>query len=194
MVMADTQRSRAQILVLFADNSTGNISPQDLRDFVVTIQEEEFANAGDFWTKPQSRYTTTDKSARGWILYSQYMQSACSFANVLRQDQSGGGWGCYDAAEFSNCVLALAMDSYAAAESQARVLMRGCVYQSSWSTLFSRLIGKAIYAASGASGSITMTATSYVKVLGFVMPSTHSHLGSAIGKFYFDPDWAVSKQ
>jgi hypothetical protein len=122
------------------------------------------------------------------------MASACSFANVLRQDASGAGWGLYDAAEFSNCVLGLAMDSYAAAESQARILLKGCVYQSGWSTTFSRMIGKAIYAASGASGSITMTATSYVKVLGFVMPSTHSHLGSAIGKFYFDPDWAVSKQ
>lgn len=192
--MADTQRSRAQILVLFADNSTGNISPQDLRDWVVTVMEEEFVNAGDFWSQPQARYTTTDGTGRGWKLYSQYMRSACSFANVLRQDASGAGWGAYDAVEFSNCVLGLAMDSYAANESQAIILLRGCVYRSAWSTTFSRMIGKAIYAASGASGSITMTATSYVKVLGFVMPSTHSHLDSAIGKFYFDPDWAVSKQ
>lgn len=189
--MADTQRSRAQILVLFADNSTGNISPQDLRDYVVTVMEEEFVNAGDFWSQPQSRYTTTDKDARGWILYSQYMQSAVSFANIVRQDQSGGGWGVYDAVEFSDCVLGLPLDSYAAGESQAQVLLKGCVYQSAWSTTFSRLIGKAVYAASGASGSITMTPTSYMRVVGWVMPSTHSLLGSAIGKFFFDPHWAV---
>lgn len=189
--MADTQRSRAQILVLFADNSTGNISPQDLRDWVVTVMEEEFVNAGDFWAQPQARYTTTDKSARGWILYSQYMASAVSFANILRQDKSGAGWGVYDAIERSDCVLGLAMDSYAAGESQAQILLRGCVYQSGWSTTFSRLIGKAIYAASGASGSITMTPTSYMRVVGWVMPSTHSHLASASGKFFFDPHWAV---
>lgn len=34
--MADTQRSIAQILALLADNSSGDISPQDLRDAFVT--------------------------------------------------------------------------------------------------------------------------------------------------------------
>ena len=34
--MADTIRTRAAILALFADNFTGEISPQDLRDFVVS--------------------------------------------------------------------------------------------------------------------------------------------------------------
>ena len=35
--MADTQRTRAAILALFADNVTGQTSVQDLRDYVVTI-------------------------------------------------------------------------------------------------------------------------------------------------------------
>jgi hypothetical protein len=35
--MADTPRTRAELLTLFADNTIGSISPQDLRDFVVTI-------------------------------------------------------------------------------------------------------------------------------------------------------------
>ena len=35
--MADTQRTRAAILNLFGDNVTGQISAQDLRDYVVTI-------------------------------------------------------------------------------------------------------------------------------------------------------------
>ncbi len=35
--MVDTVRTEAELLSLFADNSTGAISPQDLRDFVVSI-------------------------------------------------------------------------------------------------------------------------------------------------------------
>jgi len=35
--MVDTPRTRSSILSLFADNTTGDISPQDLRDFVVSI-------------------------------------------------------------------------------------------------------------------------------------------------------------
>ncbi len=63
--MADTQRTRAAILSLFADNVTGQISCQDLRDFQVTVMESEFANPGDFWAKPQAKYSLTDKTARG---------------------------------------------------------------------------------------------------------------------------------
>lgn len=35
--MADTVRTKAAILALLADNTTGDISPQDMRDFVVSI-------------------------------------------------------------------------------------------------------------------------------------------------------------
>lgn len=35
--MADTVRTLPAILALFADNTTGDISPQDLRDYVVTV-------------------------------------------------------------------------------------------------------------------------------------------------------------
>lgn len=38
--MADTQRSLADLQALFADNTTGNISPQDLRDFLLTMVSE----------------------------------------------------------------------------------------------------------------------------------------------------------
>lgn len=34
--MVDTVRTTAELLTLFADNTTGEISPQDLRDFVVS--------------------------------------------------------------------------------------------------------------------------------------------------------------
>jgi hypothetical protein len=39
--MADTIRTQAAILALFADNFTGEISPQDLRDFVVSTWRPE---------------------------------------------------------------------------------------------------------------------------------------------------------
>ena len=35
--MPDTLRSESAILALFADNTSGDISPQDLRDFVVSV-------------------------------------------------------------------------------------------------------------------------------------------------------------
>lgn len=35
--MADTQRSKTALLALYADNTSGDISPQDLRDGIVTM-------------------------------------------------------------------------------------------------------------------------------------------------------------
>lgn len=189
--MADVQRTRAALLVLFADNVTAQISPQDFRDFVVTVMENEFVNPGDFFSEPQSRYTTTANSGRGWILYSQYMLSACSFGNVMRMNLSCGWWERADAVMFSDGVLALAMNSYAAGDSTAQVLMKGCINIPALSATFSNYMGRAVYLASGASGSMTITATSYMRVLGWVMPSDASLGTSNIGKFFFDPDWAV---
>ena len=36
--MADTQRTLAELLALFANNTTGNISPQDMRDLIVSLR------------------------------------------------------------------------------------------------------------------------------------------------------------
>ncbi len=35
--MADTERTRAALLALFPDNTAGDCSPQDQRDFIVTV-------------------------------------------------------------------------------------------------------------------------------------------------------------
>lgn len=35
--MANTRRTKAELLALIADNATGNISAQDVRDFLVTV-------------------------------------------------------------------------------------------------------------------------------------------------------------
>jgi len=37
--MVDTQRTKSALQTLFADNVTGDISPQDLRDFLVTVMD-----------------------------------------------------------------------------------------------------------------------------------------------------------
>lgn len=192
--MADTQRTRASILVLLADNVTGQISPQDLRDYVVTVMEPEFTNPGDFWAKPSPKFTTTDKTARGWILYSQYMGSAVSWMNILYMDKSTGYWMLANvSASAQTGMLGLAMNSYAADFSTAQVLLEGCVYDSSFSTIFSRLVGRPVYLASGGTGSITTTiTTNSVLVVGMVMPSEWGW--STSGKWYFKPDWKIAGQ
>lgn len=190
--MADTQRTLAQILALFADNVTGQISPQDLRDFVVTVMENEFNNPGDFWSQPQAKYITTDKTAKGWKEYSQLILSACSFMNVLYYNVSGGGWGLANvSASAQTGWLALAMDSYAAGISTGVILKEGIVYNSGFSTTFSQKLGRPIYLASGSPGSITITPTTNSQLILGMIAWSDDMGASAIGKWYFKPEWAV---
>ena len=192
--MADTQRTRTQILSLLADNVVGAISAQDFRDIIVTLMEEEYANPGDFWSKPQAKFTLTDKTARGAKMYSQYMGSDVSWMNVLHMEASTGYWMRADIADSAkNGKLALAMDSYASDVSTATVLVEGIVYDSSFSTIFSELIGRPIWLDSGVPGSISVGSTdNSVQIVGFIMPSD-DHGGSAIGKWYFGGkvNWSV---
>jgi len=189
--MADTQRTRAQILALAADNVTGNISPQDLRDIIVTIMESEFANPGDFWAQPSAMKITTDKTAKGWIQYSQTVGSDCSFMNVMHLTASGT-WERADAADSATTgVLALAMNSYTSDDATAEMLMKGVIYDSSFSATFSGFIGSAIFLASGLAGSIAVVSTTASQiVLGYVEHSDDG--GVAIGKWRFEPPvWSV---
>jgi hypothetical protein len=188
--MADVQRTRAQILTLFADNVTGQISPQDLRDYVVTLMEPEFAYAGDFWKQPGVRETTTDATVRGWKDYSQVMNSACSFTNILKMD-SDGGWVRADVADSDlTGIIGLAADSYASDASDAVILRKGMVYNSVWSALFSGFIGRPLYLDSGVPGSIsTGITTNSQLIVGWVEASDDA--GVAVGKFRFDPEWAI---
>lgn len=192
--MADTQRTKAALLALLADNVTGQISAQDLRDLVVTIMESEFANPGDFWAIPQAKYITTDKTAKGAKMYSQYFGSAVSWMNVVYQDNSTGYWYPADVAVSvkNRGILGLAMDSYAAGYSTGTILIEGIVYDSSFSTVFSRKIGRPVVLDSGVVGSISVGQTTYsLRVVGYVMSSDDA--GSAIGKWYFNgkDNWAV---
>ena len=193
--MADTQRTRAQILAFLNDNVTGQISAQDLRDTIVTIMESEFVNAGDFWAMPQAKYITTDKTAKGWKMYSQVFGSAVSFMNVVYQDNSNGTWKRATVALSATTrgILALAMDSYAS-DASGTVLRWGVVYDSSFSTVFSRKIGMPVYLDSGAvPGSISVGVTTYSAFqVGWVMASDGGSAESAIGKWFFAPDWGIA--
>jgi hypothetical protein len=192
--MADTQLTKAQILSIFADNVTGQISAQDLRNYVVTLMESEFLNPGDFWAKPQAKYSLTDKTARGFKMYSQYIGSDVSWMNILFQDPSTGYWLRADAADSTKNggLLGMAMDSYTSEVSTAVILIEGLVYDSSFSTVFSRRIGRPIYLDSGVPGSVSVgEPTSSQVVVGYVTGSDNFG-GSAIGKWYFKPEtWSV---
>jgi len=189
--MADTQRTRAALLSLLADNVTGDISAQDLRDFLVTVMEPEFANPGDFWVEPSTRQTTTDKTARGAILYSQTVGSACSFMNVMYLNTSNTWMRANVSDSTQNGFLALALNSYASDDSTTQMLIRGIVYDSSFSTIFSGKVGRPVYLDSGVPGSISagITANS-AKIIGWILGSEGGE--SAIGKWYFNPDrWSI---
>lgn len=190
--MADVQRTRAQLLALFADNVTGQISAQDLRDFLVTVMESEFSNPGDFWSKPQAKNISTDKTAKGWVEYSQWIGEACSWMNVMYMDQSTGRWYKADAANsLKTGLIGMAMDSYAANTSQGNILKEGIVYDSSFSATFSGNFGRCLYLHSGTAGSLTLTAPTSQLVVGCIVQSDNFSGISAIGKWYFKPEWAV---
>lgn len=75
--MADTQRGRATLQTLFPDNTTGDISPQDLRDFLVSAQlntEQVILASGGASQSPlvfQSGNLTTSTTA-GNLEYNGY--------------------------------------------------------------------------------------------------------------------------
>jgi hypothetical protein len=190
--MADTQRTRAALLALLADNTTGQISAQDLRDLMVTIMDADFVNPGDFWSEPRSgvNCTMSDKTVKGWIEYSQLILSDISFGRVAYLTPSG--WApASGLTSTQNQMLAVAADSYAATYSQAQMLRRGLVYDSALSARFSGNIGKYIVLVSGSYyGSISVTFnTGSNRVVGMVELSGWSDVTS--GKWRFDPTWAA---
>lgn len=187
--MADTQRTRAAILALLADNVTGNIEEQDVRDFVVTVMESDFVNPGDFWTQPKPAFMTSDKTIKGWIDHSQIILSAISFGRIAYLGASG--WAPASLlTSGQNQLLGVAGNSYVAGESQAEILRNGLVYDSTLSARFSGQIGKLIYLQSGSAyGSISVQLQTSVKVVGFVELSAFGDITS--GKWRFEPEWSV---
>lgn len=183
--MADTQRTRADILTLFADNTTGEVSAQDMRDFIVTIMENEFASPGDAWREPDIGEVSAD-GIRGWQEPSQLIHSDCSFGNLMFKT-SANTWRPYDNTDSlaNGPALGIAADSYASGVSTAIILRRGLVYHSLFSASFAGNFGKPVFAASdGSLGSITQSETALQDIIGYVENDIN-------GIWRFDPKWAI---
>jgi len=200
--MADTQRTRAQLIALFADNVTGQISAQDLRDFLVTLMETpEFTYAGDFFNEPVAGGITTDKTTRGFHLYSQTMHSdhSASFGMPLAYNQVSGNWIPADISRSeANPARGIPADSYASGATDMKVLIKGIVYDVGLSTL-SGFIGKPMYLGSGAvstsaHASVTVhTSDSARGIVGYVIGSLTVTYPS-IYKWHFDGtgNWGIT--
>lgn len=195
--MSDTQRTRSALQVLFADNVTGGVSPQDLRDFLVTVMQPEFVNEADFWNEPLPDQITTDLTTRGWHLYSQIAASdaSLSFGRIYALTIYNT-WSEANASQISrNMVLGVAADSYASAATTVKILRRGIVYDSTTAHV-NRLtgnIGLPLYLFSATDGSYSVTnADGWSRGVGYVLPAGGGSV-QCKGKWMFSPDnWSVS--
>lgn len=177
--MADTQRTRAQILALWADNVTGDISAQDGRDLIVTIMPDEFTYPADFWKQPDPAYLTTDLSGRGWKLYSQIVDSAVSHGSVLYLTASGTWKKANASTAKSQPGTALSLSAYVAAASDATLLRIGLAFDSSWTWTSGGLI---YLDSQAAKGLMTQVAPVSAQILGIAETGR---------KVRFQPSWVV---
>lgn len=189
--MADTQRTRAALLTLMADNTTGQISAQDFRDFMVTVMQTEFANPEDFWKQPSPKQISTDKTARGWIDYSQIVVSTCSFGVPVALTLSGTWINANVNNSAANAVLGVPMDSYVSGTSTAQILRCGLIYDSALSARFSDFVGRPVFLQSGTAGTVpsVTTTTNSTKIIGYVEVQSD---GGTSNIWRFCPtDWSV---
>jgi len=190
--MADTPRTRAALQTLLADNNSGEISAQDLRDFLVTALPAEFVNEYDFWAQPLPA-NMTDKTVRGQILYSQEMLSLVSFCDVVCFT-SAGNWkpANITSVECNNGKLGIVVTSTAAADS-CNVLLKGLVYDVVMSVRWgaTSTIGAPVYLMSVTSRGTFSTTSAFVA--GAFSVKLIGHVGNAAHILEFDPDnWHIT--
>lgn len=70
--MADTIRSVGALQALFADNTAGNISAQNLRDFLVSAYQPQTLNGFRLTTLSQTPITTADRTAQSNLYLTPY--------------------------------------------------------------------------------------------------------------------------
>lgn len=85
--MADTQRSVSEILALLADNTTGAISPQDLRDALVTWRPAH----GQLWVADGNGAALGITAASSWVEATAPVWSVSSSDNYLFDESAGNG-------------------------------------------------------------------------------------------------------
>lgn len=189
--MADTPRTREALLALFADNTTGQISPQDFRDFVVTAMPSEFVNAYDGWCGPLPDSLTTDRTTRGWHLYSQLVSSilanGMSFGCIYNLNASNVWSTANISLSTNNCYLGMPVSEYAANASNAAMLICGIVYNSLYSARNAGYVGYPVYLQS-IDNSISITkATNSLKIIGRFLGSTVGQSTAVgTGKLFFN--------
>lgn len=183
--MADTPRTRAELLAIYADNVTGAISAQDGRDYVVTIMNAEFAYVGDFWAQPDKANLTAE-GVRGWMIYSQVMDSVMTYGIVVYMTPSGTWKQAMASDSAMNALLAMTVSAIASGDSGI-LLRKGLIFKSVYSGIFSGYIGRPLWLESDVIGSIAgpnSEPTNSVKIIGIVEDDTN-------GLFRFDPDWSI---
>ena len=75
--MADTTRSLAALQTLLADNSSGDISAQDARDFLVsTYKPQAWPAGGRLTTESGVGVSTSDRTAQSTIYYTPFAHNA----------------------------------------------------------------------------------------------------------------------
>ncbi len=194
--MADIQRTRAALIGLLADNVTGQISAQDVRDFLVTVMEEEFANPGDFWKDPSARQISADRTGKGWIDISQQIASTCSYGNIMQMDGSGAWvFASFNGNSLFFTAIGVALESYASETSVGQILRRGLFVQENKKDFFAGSMGKPFYLLSGTAGSMTRDAwdQSVTICLGYpeTMQSGNVSTNTVTHVFRFEPGWAA---
>ncbi len=182
--MANTQRTRDELLAIWANNVTGQISEQDGRDLIVTIMNSEFAFVGDFWAEPDKANLTAE-GVRGWMIYSQVMDSTMTYGIVVYQTPSGTWKQANCADSDMNCLLAMTVSAITSGDSGI-LLRKGLIFKSAYSGIFSGYIGRPLWLDSGVIGSIAgpNSAPTSAKIIGVVEDDTN-------GMFRFDPDWSI---
>jgi hypothetical protein len=196
--MADTQRTRAALQTLFADNVTGQISPQDLRDFLVTAMQPEFVNENDFWCEPLPDQITTDETTRGYHLYSQVTGSLeVSFGMVYALNSINEWSDANASASAHNYFLAVAADSYNQAgntgSTDCKMLIKGIVMdETDRVNQLTGYIGYPLFLASEDDYSIQLlNLDGWSRYVGRVLPAGVGSVQTK-GKWYFDPEWEVT--
>ncbi len=195
--MPDTPTNRADLIVLFGDNVTGQISASDLRNFLVTALPSEFLGAYDFWNTPTPDNITTDLTTRGTHLYSQIagVNHSLSFGKIYCLTSTNTWSTAIASTSANNFILGVATESYASGATNVKMLLKGIVYDSSLATRLSGYIGLPLYLFSATSCSMSVTnADNHSRIVGYVLPAGVGSI-QCKGKFWFDPTigtWAVS--
>lgn len=103
--MADTVRTIAALQALLADNATGDISAQDVRDFLVSTYRPQIANGFRLTTESGVPVSTSDRTAQGTIYLTPYEHNCIGLYD-------GTSWRLSTSAEVSLALTATSGKNY----------------------------------------------------------------------------------